>query len=100
MENYTAYLAESYLFFSVERYSPKLKELFKAPRKAYSIDLGLIDAVKFTSLPDRGRLLENLVALELLRRGNRFYSYKSAGSRECDFVVREGNTTARRPGGL
>lgn len=94
VENYTAYLAESYLFFSVERYSPKLKELFKAPRKAYSIDLGLIDAVKFKSLPDRGRLLENLVALELLRRGNRFYSYKSAGSRECDFVVREGNTTA------
>lgn len=94
VEKYVSYLEESYLFFPLERYSSKLKELLKAPRKAYSIDLGLIEAIKFKNLPDPGRLLENMVAIELLRQGRRIYSYKSAAGKETDFVVREGLVTS------
>lgn len=90
VENYTSYLIESFLIFSVERYSTKLKELLKAPRKAYSIDLGLIEAIKFKQQPDTGRLLENAVALELFRKGQDFFSYKTTGGKEVDFVVRKG----------
>jgi len=94
VENYVAYLAESFLFFPVERYSTKLKELLKAPRKGYAIDLGLIEAIKFKQQPDTGRLLENAVAIELFRQRADFYSYKSASGKETDFVIRTGITTS------
>jgi predicted AAA+ superfamily ATPase len=94
VENYVSYLAESFLFFPVERYSTKLKELLKAPRKAYAIDLGMIEAIKFKQQPDTGRLLENAVAIELFRQGSNFYTYKTAAGKETDFVVRTGITTS------
>jgi predicted AAA+ superfamily ATPase len=94
VENYVAYLAESFLFFPVERYSTKLKELLKAPRKGYAIDLGLIEAIKFKQQPDIGRLLENAVAIELFRQGADFYNYKTASGKETDFVIRTGHTTS------
>lgn len=87
-------LAESFLFFPVERYSTKLKELLKAPRKGYAIDLGLIEAIKFKQQPDTGRLLENAVAIELFRQGTDFYNYKTATGKETDFVIRTGHTTS------
>jgi len=92
VENYVSYLAESFLFFPVERYSTKLKELLKAPRKGYTIDLGLIEAIKFKQQPDTGRLLENAVAIELFRHEADFYSYKTAAGKETDFVIRSGIT--------
>jgi len=94
VENYVSYLAESFLFFPVERYSTKLKELLKAPRKGYAIDLGLIEAIKFKQQPDTGRLLENVVAIELFRQGADFYTYKNAAGKETDFVIRTGITTS------
>lgn len=94
VENYVSYLAESFLFFPVERYSTKLKELLKAPRKGYAIDLGLIEAIKFKQQSDIGRLLENAVAIELFRQGADFYTYKNASGKETDFVIRSGITTS------
>ena len=94
VENYVSYLAESFLFFPVERYSTKLKELLKAPRKAYAIDLGMIEAIKFKQQPDTGRLLENAVAIELFRQGASFYNYKTATGKETDFIIRSGITTS------
>lgn len=94
VENYVSYLAESFLFFPVERYSTKLKELLKAPRKGYAIDLGMIEAIKFKQQPDTGRLLENAVAIELLRQGANFYSYKTVTGKETDFVIRTGIITS------
>ena len=94
VENYVSYLAESFLFFPVERYSTKLKVLFKAPRKGYAIDLGLIEAIKFKQQPDTGRLLENAVAIELFRQGAKFFNYKTTTGKETDFVIRTGHTTS------
>lgn len=95
VDKYLSYLEESFIYFPVERYYPKLKQLLKAPRKGYAVDLGMVAAVKFKSAPDTGRLLENLVALELARRGVTFYSYKGATGKECDFIIREGLRTTQ-----
>lgn len=50
----------------------------------------MINAVKFKTAPDTGRLIENMVAIELLRRGKEFYYYKTRDGKEVDFTVREG----------
>jgi predicted AAA+ superfamily ATPase len=88
VENYIAYLIEAFLFMSVTRYSPKAKLRLSAPRKIYGYDTGMVNAVRFRTGRDTGRLLENLVAVELYRRGIEFYSYKTVGGKEVDFILR------------
>lgn len=90
VENYLEYIMDAYLLFAADRFSPKIKEQMKSPRKAYAYDTGLINAVKFKITPDSGRLMENLVAAELLRRGKEICYYKTKDGKEVDFAVREG----------
>lgn len=90
VENYTAYLNEAFLIFNIERFSHKVKEQVRSPRKVYAYDTGMINAVKFKTAPDAGRLIENLAAIELLRRGKEFYCYKTKDGKEVDFAVKEG----------
>lgn len=95
VEKYIGYLEESYLFFVINRFSFKVKEQIKAPRKIYLVDNGFIAAKAFQFSPDTGRLMENLAFVEFIRRGhvpnlNLFY-YKTRNGREVDFVVRREN---------
>ncbi|WP_420267201.1 ATP-binding protein [Candidatus Magnetominusculus dajiuhuensis] len=90
VENYTEYLTEAFLIFYLERFSNKVKEQIKSPKKVYTYDTGIINAVKFKTAPDTGRLIENAVAIDLLRRGREFYSYKTKDGKEIDFAVKEG----------
>ncbi|MFZ2956657.1 MAG: ATP-binding protein [Candidatus Ozemobacteraceae bacterium] len=89
MENYVGYLQEAYLLFSMSRFSWKASERIQAPRKIYACDPGFVGAVGFRIGPDKGRLLESVVAIELSRRGEEAYSYKDPGGREVDFVIRK-----------
>ncbi|MDG6900955.1 MAG: ATP-binding protein, partial [Nitrososphaerota archaeon] len=66
--NYVGYLEDAYLIFSLQRYHPKLKMQMMAPRKAYCIDTGIVNILTSSAGEDRGRLMENLVAVELWRR--------------------------------
>ena len=95
VENYLEYLKEAYLIFNLDRFSNKTKESLKSPRKAYAYDLGIINSIKFKISPDIGRLLENLVAIELLRREKEFYYYKTRDVKEVDFVIKEGLAIAQ-----
>lgn len=95
VENYLEYLKEAYLIFNLDRFSDKSKESLKSPRKAYAYDLGIINSIKFKISPDLGRLLENLVAIELLRREEEFYYYKTRDGKEVDFAIKEGLTIAQ-----
>jgi uncharacterized protein len=61
----------------------------------YAYDTGVINAVKFKTTTDTGRIIENLVAVELLRRGKEFYCYKTKDGKETDFAVREGLNISR-----
>lgn len=89
IENYLKYLNEAFLVFTVDRFSFKLKEQMRSPKKLYGYDTGLINAIKFKTGKDLGRLMENLVAIELLRRKADFYYYKSINGKEVDFVIKQ-----------
>jgi predicted AAA+ superfamily ATPase len=90
VENYTEYLAETFMIFTIERFSHKVKEQIRSPKKVYAYDTGVITAVKFKTAPDIGRIAENLVAIELQRRGREVYYFKTKDGKEVDFAVREG----------
>jgi len=90
VENYTEYLTEAFLMFSVDRFSFKLKEQMRSPKKGYAYDTGVINVIKFRTGKDIGRLMENLVAVELMRRGVEFYYYRSLNGKEVDFVIKRG----------
>ncbi|RLJ06926.1 MAG: hypothetical protein DRP13_04590 [Candidatus Aenigmatarchaeota archaeon] len=86
-------LEQAYLLFVVERFSFKLKKPVFAPKKVYCVDNGLADSVSFRVAENFGRLMENTVFLELLRKrvyGLEIYYYKDALQHEVDFVVKEG----------
>ena len=93
-EKYIKYLEEAYLIFSLLRYSPKSVQRIKSPRKVYVVDNGFISAKAIQHSPDKGRLMENLVFTELVKRGvkpNRdLFYYKTRNDREIDFIVKKG----------
>jgi len=82
------YLTDAYLLFLVPRYDTSLKVQSRNPRKVYAIDQGLVNFSSVSGSPDRGRLLENTVYLQLRRQGREVWYFK--GKKECDFICREG----------
>lgn len=90
IKSYTDYLENSFLIFTVNLFSYSLKRQFVAPKKIYCVDNGLADSVSFRFSKDRGKFLENLVFLELKRRGEEVYYYKTENNLEVDFVLTKG----------
>ncbi|MEW6408143.1 MAG: ATP-binding protein [Patescibacteria group bacterium] len=94
IEKYIHYLEEAYLIFSLLRYSPKSIQRIKSPRKVYAVDNGFISAKAVQHSLDKGRLMENLVFMELVKRGfdpkRELFYYKTRNDREVDFVVKKG----------
>ena len=68
IERFSQYLATPFLIYFLPRFSYSLKEQTVNPRKVYAADLGLRNAISFSFNEDRGRLLENLVFLHLLKK--------------------------------
>lgn len=96
VKNYIDYLGATYLIFLVEKFSFKVKQQMISPKKVYCIDTGIINSVAFQFSGNEGRLIENIVAVELYRRRaylNRsleIYYWKNYREREVDFVLKEG----------
>ena len=88
------YLHEPYLFYYLSRYNNKLKLMKKAPRKVYVVDNGFVASKAFSLSDNLGRLLENQVFIELVRRGydveKTMFYYRSRNDKEVDFVLRKG----------
>lgn len=94
LANYISYIESSYFLISIPVLSPKIKEQMQCPRKAYLIDNGFISALSTRFSGNMGRLYENAVALELLRRSDHdtaTHYWKDRFGKEVDFVVRSGN---------
>jgi len=91
---YMDYLHEPYLFYYLSRYNNKLKLMNKAPRKVYVVDNGFVAAKAFALSDNLGRLLENQLFIELVRRGydveKTMFYYHSRNDKEVDFVLRNG----------
>jgi predicted AAA+ superfamily ATPase len=89
VKNYIEYLTSTFMFFELSRFSYSLKEIHTKIKKIYTIDNGFINTVGFSSSQDIGKLYENLVFVELKRRGYDVYYYKNKNGREIDFIVKE-----------
>lgn len=85
---YCNHLKNSYLCFPVSRYSHSVKAQILSNKKFYFIDHSLTRYLGFHFSEDRGRLLENIVFIELKRLGVEIYYHKD--KKECDFVLRRG----------
>lgn len=98
-KKYCDYLNEPYLFFFLPRFNNKLKLMAKADRKAYIVDNGFVQSSAFNLSDNLGRLLENQVFVELLRKGyvpgQTLFYYRSRNNREVDFVTRKGPKVER-----
>lgn len=86
ISDYCHYLSMSYLCYTVPRFSHSLAKQQHYSKKCYFIDHAMARLLGFRSSEDKGRLLENLVYIELRRRGGEIYFHKE--QKECDFLVR------------
>lgn len=88
------YLVEPYLFFFLPRLDTKLKIMKKSPKKIYVVDNGFVFARSFEQSTNSGRQLENMVFIELNRRGYKsersLFYYRTNNNREIDFVTKDG----------
>lgn len=87
------YLHEPFLFFFLMRYDNKMKIMKKAAQKVYVVDNGFVTSRAFNISENIGRLLENQVFTELLRKGydtdRTLFYYRSRNDKEIDFVIRD-----------
>jgi len=90
VEAHLEYLKESFILLTLNVFSYKTKIQFKQNKKSYCIDTGLRNAVSFKVSEDFGRLAENIVFLEILRRGKEVFFWKNKNQQEVDFIIKDG----------
>ncbi|WP_457557866.1 ATP-binding protein [Candidatus Harpocratesius sp.] len=86
--DYLEYLKDSMIIFPLKKYAKSYKTEESSIRKIYFVDNGIL---RISGVEDRGRLLENCVYIELLRReGEENIRYYTKNGKEIDFVVKKG----------
>ena len=91
VEKFIEYLVESFVFYCVNRFDIKGKKQLATQEKYYLVDLGLLNVlVGRDRTADRGHILENVVYLELLRRGYKIWT-GTLRNGEIDFTVKNRN---------
>ena len=88
VKNYLEYIEQTYMIFQLMKYSPSVKVQMLNPKKIYFIDNAIVSRIGFNATENMGVKLENMVFIELKRRG--YDVFYHADKKECDFVVREG----------
>ncbi|MFQ6052153.1 MAG: AAA family ATPase [Candidatus Hydrothermarchaeota archaeon] len=89
LADYLFYAYSAFLLFEVSFFSYSIKDRLQYPRKIYAIDTGLVNALTFKYSHNFGRMLENAIFLELLRREKEVYYWKAKNGYEVDFVIME-----------
>lgn len=86
--SFIAYFEDAYLIFTIPRFDFSYKKMLVNPKKVYTIDTGLAIRNSASFFDDRGRLLENVVFLNLRRKYKDILYYQN--ERECDFIIKNG----------
>ncbi len=84
VKNYLEYFKSSYLLYYLKKYDYSVKKQIMNPQKVYSSDIAFCSQIGFRFSNDYGRMLENIVFLELKRRRSGIFYHKERY--ECDFV--------------
>jgi len=87
VSDYFSYMENAYLFFLLPKYNSSLKKQIQSNKKLYIIDNALAKHIGFSFSENNGKLLENLIFVELKRRGHELFYFQENG--ECDFLIRE-----------
>jgi uncharacterized protein len=90
IKKYLDFLQDTYLLFQISKYDFSIKKQIQNPKKIYFIDHALVSRLGFRFSENHGRLLENLVFIELRRRGKEVWYHH--GKHECDFIIRTKET--------
>jgi predicted AAA+ superfamily ATPase len=86
VENYLTALIDCFVLYQIGRYDVKGKQYLKTGDKYYAVDIGLRYALLGPKRSDMGHILENVVFLELYRRGYEIFIGK-VGNNEVDFIA-------------
>ena len=96
VKNFVRFANEAYLICDLRAFSLSAKKRHKTDRKSYVYDTGFVKSMNISGGPDWGRLLENVVFLELLRRGLRpnieLFYFNTKNNYEVDFLIRKGES--------
>jgi len=92
IKQYIGYLCKTYLFYELRQIDYSLKKQRKKAKKIYCIDNGFLTHVAYAFSIGWPRYLENLIFIELQRRGKEIYFYRGETGLECDFI----EVTAKR----
>lgn len=84
---YLDYYSQTYLFFYLKKFDFSIKKQILNPKKVYVIDQAFATRIGFNFSENKGRILENIVFLELKRRNKDVYYHQE--KYECDFVVKD-----------
>lgn len=90
IKEYLEAFAKAHLIYEVDLFSYSLKKQMQSPKKVYSIDTGQSNAMGFRFSANLGRLLENLIFIDLKRLNLDVYYFRSAADYEVDFVIKDG----------
>lgn len=90
---FISYFEDAYLLFTIPKFDYSFKKMLVHPKKIYSVDNGLSVRNSTSFFDDRGRLLENIVFIQLRKNYKNILYYQN--EHECDFIIRENNAIAR-----
>ncbi len=88
VKDYLDYYEQTYLFYFLKKFDFSVRKQQLNRRKVYATDPAVVHRLGFNFSANKGRVLENIVYLELIRRNKEVYYH--SGKYECDFVVKEG----------
>ena len=83
-----SYFEDTYMIFIIHQFDYSLKKMIVNPKKVYSIDNGFTLKNSASFFDDKGRLLENLVFINLRKKNKDIFYFQE--NNECDFLIREG----------
>jgi len=89
VKNYIDLVEDTYMVFQVSKFDYSLKKQLMNNKKIYFIDNAFVSRLGFQFSENFGRLLENIIFVQLRRQGKEVYYHQK--NTECDFIIRENN---------